>query len=382
VLADKKHFDFLDGIRGIAILWVILHHAYYSFDIRNVLIKVAQNCQDPHISALLITCNKALMALANYGVFGVDLFFVISGFLITGLLIDFLNGKLDIGRFYLRRFFKIVPHYYFVIFGVLVFYLFVHPWTVWPYVWKAVIPYFYFLQNFGFKVEGLEHTWTLVIEEQFYVFWALALLYISKRFSCEETRWYAALWAAVGFYLFITLNRYLVLSTGTSLVGVYSVTGTLQTSVRADGLMAGCFLRLIWFRYPGFFRNKFRAVFYYLIGVVFLMYLLSMSSSERWGEKLYWYSTTLVAVSACCFICAGLGGADWLYRNTWLRYVGRNSYGIYLLHYPLLQGMLILGWGRAPWLIWIYVPLAIFVGALSTMTVEKYFLGIRKKIAP
>jgi peptidoglycan/LPS O-acetylase OafA/YrhL len=145
--------------------------------------------------------------------------------------------------------------------------------------------------------------------------------------------------------------------------------------------MAGCLLRLAWVRYPALFRDKSRAVASYLIGTAIFMYLLSLPITN-YGQQVYWYTTTLAWGMACCFVLAGLGGADWLWRASWLRFIGRHSYGIYLLHHPLVLVMFFLSKGHPTWLFWIYIPLAIGAGVISTMTVEKYFLEMRKRLCP
>ena len=86
----KERYLFIDGWRGIAILWVVLHHSH------------------PFLANHWV--EKIIRYIAYSGRLGVDMFFVTSGFLITGLLIqDFDREQVRVGRFYARRFFKIFP---------------------------------------------------------------------------------------------------------------------------------------------------------------------------------------------------------------------------------------------------------------------------------
>ena len=115
----SKRYDFLDGLRGVAVLWVMAHHFLYGFDARPAFVQTVLffKTHNWNWAAQLSSdiFNNVYVRLTFFGNYGVDLFFVISGFLITGLLLEFLDKKVDIKRFYIRRFFKIIPHYYFVV---------------------------------------------------------------------------------------------------------------------------------------------------------------------------------------------------------------------------------------------------------------------------
>src|SRR4051812_36414361 len=96
---SRKHFDGLDGLRGIAILLVLAHHF---FD--------GANSTNPIATVFLNACRA--------GWCGVDLFFVLSGFLITGILYDTKQDPNFFKNFYMRRFLRIFPLYYAVLFTV------------------------------------------------------------------------------------------------------------------------------------------------------------------------------------------------------------------------------------------------------------------------
>ena len=122
------------------------------------------------------------------------MFFVISGFLITGLLTEHLESEVHIKRFYIRRSFKILPQYFFAVIFAIIFYKIVPPFVdreglviQFSHVQGAVIwSYFLFFQNYFIQVPMLSHTWSLVIEEHFYLFypvvlWFRFILSVSKR---------------------------------------------------------------------------------------------------------------------------------------------------------------------------------------------------------
>ena len=153
----------IDGLRAIAVTPVVLFHAGLS--------------------------------VIGGGFLGVDIFFVISGFLITSILIEEIeSGKLSILNFYERRARRILPAAYLVIAAVFVFSLF----YVFPRDYlrlaRSIISVVFFYSNFLFmgrldyfapsaEVQPLLHTWSLAVEEQFYVFFPLLLLLFFKQFN-------------------------------------------------------------------------------------------------------------------------------------------------------------------------------------------------------
>ena len=124
--STKVYYPFLDSFRAIAILWVMLHHG---------MLIASFSYSMPYLDKL-----------SAIGFLGVDIFFVISGFLITGLLINDLDNKIRVKRFYVRRFFKIVPHYLTIVligFALL-------PFNLIPEkpAFVSFASYFLFLQNY------------------------------------------------------------------------------------------------------------------------------------------------------------------------------------------------------------------------------------------
>lgn len=164
--STSRRMPDLDVLRGIAIALVLFSHAPISFSQTSVI-------------------GVALTTIKDLGWSGVDLFFVLSGFLISGLLYREYQstGRIKLGRFLLRRGLKIWPAYYFVLIGVMVCVtpfesldgeaglLFVKRiyWQLSTY-W----PYWLFVQNYvGMK--GWEYTWSIAVEEHFYLTFAALL---------------------------------------------------------------------------------------------------------------------------------------------------------------------------------------------------------------
>jgi peptidoglycan/LPS O-acetylase OafA/YrhL len=146
---SKQRIPSLDGLRAVAILMVILRHAL-------------RRRQLPH----------ALFPLARYGGFGVSVFFVISGFLITALLLKEheKTGTISLRKFYARRAYRILPASSVVILLIAVFW---HD-TVGP---RNLLCSLFYVQDFNPQASWpLAHMWSLAVEEQFYFLWPFLLL--------------------------------------------------------------------------------------------------------------------------------------------------------------------------------------------------------------
>jgi peptidoglycan/LPS O-acetylase OafA/YrhL len=155
----------LDGVRAIAALMVMFFHFFQ----------------------LLITNDSTLLLLKKYAIFGqtgVSLFFVLSGFLITRILLATKETPGYFSNFYIRRALRIFPLYYF---ALLLFY-FIVPQLTGQEMLSGSGPRFYYwtyLQNFAMTFkwpsQGPLHFWSLAVEEHFYLFWPLLIYFLSKR---------------------------------------------------------------------------------------------------------------------------------------------------------------------------------------------------------
>lgn len=145
--ASVRHLPQLDGLRALAILMVFVHHAF------------------------------AVPLLWS----GVDLFFIISGYLITGILLrdsERLSFRTMIGRFYLRRAERILPAY--ILFLLLAYPLVKSDWThLWGYyvAFLQNVPYAFHLVSFG----PLVPLWSLAVEQHFYLVWPLLVYFLSRK---------------------------------------------------------------------------------------------------------------------------------------------------------------------------------------------------------
>ncbi len=164
----------LDGLRGIAVLSVVLFHYVLSIPFPS-----------DGLGARFQDCFRL-------GEYGVDLFFVLSGFLIGGILLDSRESSRYFGTFYLRRFHRIFPLYYlwlalYIALGLSVFsHLPASIRAVWT-GWRPTVVYAFFLQNLvhkqllGISAAWLGPLWSLAVEEQFYLLMPLAVRFLPKR---------------------------------------------------------------------------------------------------------------------------------------------------------------------------------------------------------
>ncbi len=159
---NRKHFLLLDGVRGIAILCVLWHHSAGA----------------PPLD----------IEFFSRGYLGVDLFFILSGFLITHLLIKEkrTTGKISLANFYARRSLRIFPLYY----GFIIFMLAWNALTAPEELRKmlAPLPYYVFYVT-NWAPEGIYHffhrAWSLAVEEQFYLLWPMTIVFLGIKLSSK-----------------------------------------------------------------------------------------------------------------------------------------------------------------------------------------------------
>ena len=199
--------------------------------------------------------ERAIVGVTNYGSYGVDLFFVLSGFLITGILYDTRNEPHYFRNFYMRRVLRIFPLYY----GVLALVFFVAPLIpllrgptldylvdrqAWAWLYAVNI---YIAKQGEWSFSYLEHFWSLAIEEHFYLFWPLVVFALARRPR-----------ALIAASLAIALCAMLARLTG-SLMGLSWWTTYTLTPFRLDGLALGGFLAVT-ARQPGGLERLARAL--------------------------------------------------------------------------------------------------------------------------
>jgi peptidoglycan/LPS O-acetylase OafA/YrhL len=298
------------------------------------------------------------------GWLGVDLFFVLSGYLITRILDDELraSGRISLWRFYARRALRLAPALLALVaacVGLAVAGLFptIEPWLVRQ---QAVLAATYTM-NWGLALRWtvdsgpLGHTWSLAAEEQFYLIWPALFLLVRGRWRVG-----LLLAAAVGALAW----RIWLDAQGASVLRLYYPADT-----HSDGLIIGCLLALAP-RIPA--RGGWFALAAFAAGVRLL----------HFGDEGYNVaSITLAALIGAWLVSAATGAGSFARVMAWrpLVALGKISYGVYLYHYAAM--VLVTGLLGKPW-----APvgslLGIGVAILSYRYLERPFLSLKSRFEP
>ena len=162
ITVNHSRIPELDGIRSIAIWMVLILHIFYGW------------VPSDHDFAPI---PSFVMLVVGHGWLGVDLFFVLSGFLITGILLDSKDGQHYFRNFYARRFLRIMPLYFIVVFAFSFFYI--------HYAGFFVLSTFFIANLANLFNIGVPHgpgvLWSLAVEEQFYLLWPLLVYLLDRR---------------------------------------------------------------------------------------------------------------------------------------------------------------------------------------------------------
>lgn len=314
--------------------------------------------------------------LHRAGWIGVDLFFVLSGYLISGLLFQEFHdtGGIRIGRFILRRGFKIWPPFYALILGTMALLMVVRV----KFSIVAIALNAFFLQNYfyfdpRFKNLLLYHTWSLAVEEHFYLALPLLLagMILLAKFtrSSQPFRWIPGISAGV-LVLCTILRRYDVFHAPFA-----------ATHLNMDFLFAGVALGYLrHFRFEAFRRMAAWPVIIVVVLCCFPPFVFE--SNSRWfqffGVTLLIIGFTFLVAWAVSRDPAGLFGQR---AAEALATVGRYSYSIYLWH-VMLAKLLFTVPSPSVWRFLIYVVISIAVGVVASEMIERPFLVLRKKWFP
>jgi peptidoglycan/LPS O-acetylase OafA/YrhL len=307
-LLKLKHIQQLDGIRGLAILLVLAFHSRVVF---------ATTAEIPYFGFRLL----------GLGWSGVDLFFVLSGFLITGILIDSRDSSTYFRTFYARRVLRIFPLYFFYLFLVLVVCRYGWRWYAREDLWQSTNSLWFvtYLMNWmpadASGKRFLYHLWSLAIEEQFYLVWPAVVWFFPRR----RLTWVCAALAASAF------------ATRCWMSGAIASTETIyeMTPCRLDCLAVGAFVAIGVrdFR-PLLDRWCPRA---FAVCTAGFLVVAAVSPNPVWSDlPMRTLGASLLAVGYGCVVfraaTARTGWACRLFSSRLLGQFGKYSYGMYVLH--------------------------------------------------
>ncbi|HZP11161.1 MAG TPA: acyltransferase [Nevskiaceae bacterium] len=364
----------LDGLRGLAMLMVIAIH----------------------------------LSLFGAGWVGLSSFFVLSGFLITRILFDDIDGTDSLGeclkRFYIRRTLRVFPIYYLFLFAMLVLGAFVEvvrvqsrgelPWAF-AYVYNLFL-----LTSKHHATHLFDHLWSLSVEEQFYLFWPLVVYFVGRRhlpivLIAILIASPLARWATVQFWPppidlpWVTRDK------------VYFAT-YFSTLSHLDGFAFGALLNYMRVR-PRVWWILASIAISYLIAVpvqgfgisptwqyappLSLGYPLSMPRGYQWvwGYTVIYFNCALLIYTIC-----HRNVVQAFFSHPLLDWLGKRSYAIYIIHYPLLfamepllQSLYLWIGGRTAVLCFVplYVPVVLASAHLIHQGIEKPILKLKDRFS-
>jgi len=332
----------LDSLRCLAAFMVILVHYIYTFRLGSF----------------------------PFGKYGVYIFFVISGYLITAILLEQKDtGEprlLLVKNFIIKRALRIFPIYYLLLlFWVFLSHVGFAGWHkgdgIYYYTYTSNILFFYK----GFQFTQLDHTWTLAVEEQFYLFWPWIILFLPRK---KET-WIILLLVVFSFifkivdvkskYHFLTVSHFDTLGIGALIACMKKYNHTFSIEI----------------------LNKFK------IPVIIVTSLLLLSESYWVLPGVFHYLCLLVLPAALVIGCFNgfKGVVGYVLNNSAVRYLGKISYGIYLYHMsiPIVIGVLftnVLNITVNHLVMFVLcICTTILIAHLSYQIIEKIFIRLKTK---
>jgi peptidoglycan/LPS O-acetylase OafA/YrhL len=324
IAREHRYVPSLDGLRAICIASVLFIHM-------------------PPPSG-----HPWLEAIRSRGWYGVDMFFILSGFLITWILAVEVEstGTVNLGRFYRARTLRLLPAYLSTILLVLAgAYLFriaqgnesYRLAELWPLflsytlnIWMAATAIWPW---------GVSHFWSLCVEEHFYLSWSAAM----KRWGVRRIVRLSLIAIPVvagyriGWYLWMN-HGHLAAPSRASFFRIYYATDT-----RIDAILVGCAVALLLreARLEGLWRRLESAVWFPPLALCATLGTIAWVTQYRWRTETFGY-TVMAMVSSTLLLAIFLQPQCWIARLLAARplvHLGRISYGVYLFHAPLLAAL-------------------------------------------
>ena len=315
---SSRHISSIDGLRAIAVTAVVLYHLGISW--------------------------------IPGGFLGVDLFFVISGYVITRLILDSINqsSALDLRAFYAARIRRIYPGFLFMVISTIIFIGVWAPEAIkrflsdLPYALSGTINWALVARNQDyFETIGrpplLQHTWSLAVELQFYLVWPIILLTVLKYFGKKNIARIALVIAIISGATLFLVSLQLDQANSAKVSHIY-----FGTDTHSLGLFLGSALAVSWIP-QNLSANITRRAQDVIdgIGVVGLLGLIStFLFIDESNASLYQIAFPLAAIFGCLVIISLVHPASRfapIISTPPFRWIGQRSYGIYIWHWVIFQ---------------------------------------------
>ena len=311
------------------------------------------------VAVILVAAFHAKAPGFGGGFLGVDIFFVLSGFLITTILWSEASSKrrVNLPTFYSRRLARLYP----ALAACLIIYIFVAPiaWPLYSGHMRDTLLSVFYLVDFSKSMHGtptyLSHIWSLSVEFHFYLLWPLVIVLLAKLKPTTAIKILAALYFAA------TIWRMAYFSESSWAAAYY------RFDTRLSGLVAGSAIALVALNASSFRANRYLGI----AGISLILWALFISN---WGE-IPGISLGIVfaEIGACAVIIYLLHAKNQPAFLTWkpALYMGKISYGFYLFHYPIMVYLRETnGW---PVTLIIGTLAATALATLSYHTIESFF---------
>jgi peptidoglycan/LPS O-acetylase OafA/YrhL len=375
---SRVFFPNLDGLRFISFLVVFLHHCYLSFF--------------SYLQTSEPTAFKIQSFLFKYGTLGVNFFFVLSGFLITYLLIKEkeVTGTIHVGNFYVRRILRIWPLYFLCLFiGFVLFAMLkkmggeVPQESANPWYYIFLIGNFDYMNTWPVKPDAilLSVLWSVCVEEQFYLAWPIILKF-------TPVKWYKFIFAG------IMLGSLIFRSFYTDNTEADHAVRYFHTLSLIGDMALGATLALLVY-YPGKFRNFITNLSKPAIACIYIGALCVTLGKEYvfpYGIPII-FERLVIGIFFALIIAEQNHAKNSLFKMSRSRIVsklGIYTYGLYCLHllgmYATVRIVVKLGWHEEKW--WVAVAsagigllLSVVISLASYHLFEKWFLKWKDKFA-
>ncbi|MHB8261265.1 MAG: acyltransferase family protein [Bacteroidia bacterium] len=379
MVENKKivYFPNLDVLRFLCAFMIIAHHSFGGWKCWN----------GDH--AALTDSNKKLTIVGEYITtlientsFGVDIFFLISGFLITYLLIveKQTNGKVDIKKFFIRRFLRIWPLYFFIVVMASIFLIIKKdlgpPWLDQPPA-PNYLPYCFFLGNFeviriGASFFPLSHLWSICVEEHFYIVWPFVIAFVPfKHLSKVFFMVILSSMAFRAYYFHFDHDNFW------KYFGVHTITNM-------DTLAIGSWCGLLYYEKPRVFKTP---LFIRILVVCLFLFIFGQESYRNADTIVLQMLRKYIYLLFAIFMIANFMFNEKTMFNrkkTIFHYFGKTSYGIYMYQSIVItiltDYLLLVLQVKNPWIYYgTVVATIILVSTLSWELFEKQILKLKKR---